>query len=127
LVEIVGGLFEVVTDDLVQLDEGPLLPEPAGETAMEVCTNGLRERFVGGVTDQQMAEAEGVVAGELGPVRPDQLVPDECGQPRQHLGLLRSERLDGAAMEDLALDRSPLEHGTLLRLQLVEPCSQEGP
>ena len=67
-----------------------------------------------------MAEAEAVLAGELRSIRPDQLLPDECGESRRHLGLLGRERLDGASVEDLALDRTALEHAPLGRLELVE-------
>ena len=51
-----------------------------------------------------------VLAGELGPVGADQLVPDERREAWQHLRLVGGERLDGAAVEDLALDRPALEH-----------------
>ena len=57
-----------------------------------------------------MAEAEAVLAGELRPVGADQLLAHERGQARRHLRLLGCERLHGAAVEDLALDRAALEH-----------------
>ena len=41
------------------------------------------QRVVGGVADQQVAEAEGVLAGKLGPVGPDQLLAHERGQARR--------------------------------------------
>ena len=107
---VAGGLLEVVADELVQLDEGPLVLEPVGEAAVQVCANGLRESVVGGVADEQVAEAEAVLAGKLGTFGADQLVPDECREPWQHLRLVRRERLHGAAVEDLALDGAALEH-----------------
>ena len=45
----------------------------------------FRERVVGGVADQQVAEAEAVLARELRPVGTDQLPADERGQARRHL------------------------------------------
>ncbi len=65
--------------------------------------------------------------GKLRTFGADQLVPDECREPWQHLRLVRRERLHGAAVEELALDRAPLEHRALLRLELVEPRGQKRP
>ncbi len=67
-----------------------------------------------------MAEAEAVLARELRRVGTDQLPAHERGQARRDLGLLRPERLHGAAVEDLALDRAALEHPPLGRVELVE-------
>ena len=123
---VAAGLLEVVAEDLVQLDElGPVLLQPGGEALVEVGAGRLRQRLVGGVADQQVAEAEAVLARELRPVRPDQLLAHERGQARRHLGLLGCERLHGAAVEDLALDRAALEHASLGRLELVEPGSEQ--
>ena len=117
----------MVADELVQLDERRLVLEPVGEAAVQVCANGLREGVVGGVADEQVAEAEAVLAGELRSFGADQLVPDERCESWQHVGLVRGERLHGAAVEDLALDCSALEHRALLRLELVESRGQERP
>ena len=72
-----------------------------------------------------MAEAEGILAGKLRLVRADQRLAYECGQPRRHLGLAGCERLHGTSMEDLPLDRAPLEHAPLGRLELVEARAQQ--
>ena len=102
-----------------------MLLEPGREARVQIRANGLRECVVGGVADQDVAEAEAVVACELGPVGPDQLLADERRQTWSDLGLIRRERLDGAAVEDLALDRASLEHAPLRRLELVEArCEQ---
>ena len=72
----------------------------------------LRQRVVGGVADQQMAETEAVFACELRTAA--RSAP--CAQGRQawrHLGLLGRQRLDRAAMKDLPFDRAPLEHAPL--------------
>ena len=116
----------MVAEDLVQLDElGPVLLQPGGEALVELRPHRLRQRIVGRVTDQQVAEAEGVLALELCLVRPDELLADERGQPRSHLGLIGCERLDGTPMEDLPLDRAALEHAPLGRLELVQPRRQQ--
>ena len=125
---VAAGLLEVVAEDLVQLDElGPVLLQPGCEALVELGAGRFRQRVVGGVADQQVAEAEAVLAGELRLVGPDQLLAHERGQARRHLGLLGCERLDGAAVEDLALDRAPLEHAPLGRLELVEARARAAP
>ena len=70
----------------------------------QLCPGCFREGFVGGVTDQEMAEAEAVLPNELPSIGADQLAPHERRQPRRHLSLLGCQRLHGAAVEDLALD-----------------------
>ena len=60
-----------------------------------------------------MAEAEAVLALDQRPVWFDQVLADERGEARCDLGLVGCERLDGAAVEDLALDRAPFEHAAL--------------
>ena len=73
--------LEVVTDDLVQLDEPDTgLLEPACKTGMEIGAARFRESVIGRVTDQDVAEAEAVLAGKLRPVGLDQLLADECGE-----------------------------------------------
>ena len=121
-----AGLLEVVAEDLVQLDElGAVRLQPGCEALVQLGAGRFRQCVVGGVADQQVAEAEAVLAGELGLVGPDQLLAHERGQARSHLGLGRGERLDGAAVEDLALDRAPLEHAALGRLELIQACSEQ--
>ena len=123
---VAGGLLEVVADDLVALDEGvAVLVEPGGEARVQVGADRLGEGVVGGVADQQVAEAVAVVARELGAVGADQLAAHEPGQPGRHLRLLGGERLHGAAMEDLALDGASLEHLALGLVELVEAGRQQ--
>ena len=71
-----------------------------------------------------MAEAEAVVAWKLRPVRTDQLLPDKRRERRHHL-LIARKRLHSAAVEDLTLHRTTLEHGSLRPLELVEPRSEQ--
>ena len=125
---VAAGLLEVVREKLVQLDQpGPVLLQPGCEALVEVCAGGLGQRVVGGVADQDVAEAEPVFADELGPVGPDQLLAHERSEARGYLGLLGCERLHGAAVEDLALDRASLEHAPLGRLQLIQPGAEQRP
>ena len=78
LLLVAGGLLEVVAEDLVELDQvGGALLQPVGEALVEVGTDCLRQRVVSGVADQQVAEAEGVVAWELRAVGADELLADE--------------------------------------------------
>src|SRR3954454_25005437 len=92
---------------------------------MEVGPERLRERVVGRVADQQVTEAVAVVAGELSAVGANELVAYERSEPGRDLCLLRGERLDGAAVEDLALDRTALEPPALRLVELVEPRRQK--
>ena len=123
---VTAGLFEVVADDLVALDERvAVLVEPVGEAGMQVGADRLGERVVGGVANQQVAEAVAVVSGDLSTVGTDELAPHERGEPGRDLRLLGSERLHAAAVEDLALDRAALEHPALGLVELVEPGRQQ--
>ena len=126
LLLVAGGLLEVVAEDLVQLDQlVSALLQPGGEALVQLGPGRFRERVVGGVADQQVAEAEAVLARELRLVGTDQLAAHERGQARRHLRLLRCERLHGAAVEDLALDRAALEHPPLGRVELVEAGGEQ--
>ena len=120
------GLSEVVAEDLVQLNQvGSPLFQPDCEALVEFGAGRLRQRLVGCVADQEVAEAEPVLARELRPVLPDQLLANERGQAWGHLGLFGCECLHGAAVEDLALDRASFEHVALCRLELIQACSQQ--
>src|SRR5581483_10463334 len=67
-------LLQVVAEQLVPISQlFPALPEPVSEALVELRARRFRERPVGGVAHQQMAEAKGVLAGELGAVGADQL------------------------------------------------------
>ena len=70
LLLVAGGLLEVVAEDLVQLDQLlSALLEPVGEALVQLRPGRLRERVVGGVADQQVAEAEAVLAARTAPCR----------------------------------------------------------
>ncbi len=121
------GLFEVVAEDLVELDElGPVLLQPGAQALMEIRAGRLGERLVRRVAEQQVAEAKAVLARDLRSVRPDQLLADERGEARGDLRLLGCECLDSTPVEDLALDRAALEDASLGRVELVEPGGEQG-
>ena len=120
------GDLEVEAEELVQLDEiGPVLLEPGREALVEACPGGFRQRVVGRVADEDVAEAEAVLAREQRRVRRDQLLANEPGETRGHLQLLGCERLDSTPVEDLTLDRAPLEHAPLGRRELVDARCEE--
>src|SRR5439155_4738932 len=105
------GLLVVIADELVALDEaGALLREPGGEAFVEVGARPLREALVRGVADQDVPKARGLLAGKLGPVGAQQLLPDEGADPAVEILLVRERRAQEAVVEDLPFDRRSLEH-----------------
>ena len=122
---VAGRPLQVEAEDLVQLDQVfAFLVEPGGQALVQLGSRRLGQGVVGGVSEQQVAEAEGVLSGELGRVGTDQALADERGEARRHRAAVR-ERLHCAAVEDLTLDRTPLQHGALTVLELIEPRGQE--
>ena len=123
---VATGLLEVVAEDLVQLDElGPVLLEPGGEALVQLGACGLRQCLVGRVADQEVAKAEAVLAGQLR-LRSGLISSLRTSAARRGVtGVLGCERLNGAAVEDLALDRAALEHRPLRCLELVEACREQ--
>ena len=77
--EEAARLLEVVAHDLLELvhaRRGGVL-EPVREALVQLRARLLRQRPVGGVADQDVAEAEGVVVAEGRAVGADQVAPDE--------------------------------------------------
>jgi len=63
---VAGCLLEVVAEELLHLDEVlRSLPEPGREALVQPRAGGLRERVVGGISEQQVPEAKAVLTGEL--------------------------------------------------------------
>src|SRR5690242_9052488 len=108
---VAHGLFEVEAEQLVALYRRHIVLEPARERLVQVRSAAFRQRLVGSVADQEMTEAEAVLARSLGRLGRDQLLPHQAGKLRCDLRLVADERLDCAAMKDLAFDRGALEHG----------------
>ncbi|HEY7208342.1 MAG TPA: hypothetical protein VH416_08870 [Gaiellaceae bacterium] len=99
--------------------------EPVGEALVQLGPDGFRKCVVGGVPDQLVAEAEGVVAGNLRFVRLNQLLAHERIQAHTELWFLVDEVFDSALVEHATRNRSALEHTTFGRVQLVETSSKE--
>nr|MBA3787365.1 hypothetical protein [Actinomycetota bacterium] len=72
-----------------------------------------------------MTEAKGIVAGNHRRARPDELLAHETQQVAGHGGLVDRQSLNGASVEDLALDRPTLERLALGPRELVDPGSEE--
>ena len=122
LSEVASGLLEVVADDLVQLQQLAVCGEPIGEALVQLGANGLGQRLVGGIPDQQMPETVGVVPGDLGAIGPHELLAHEREQAARHVlaERLGREGRDRAAMEHLALHGSTLDHAPLALVERVE-------
>ena len=68
-----------MAEDLLVLAQplARLYLEPARVALVQLRSEPLRHRVIGRVADQDVAEAERVVAGELGLVGADQVLADE--------------------------------------------------
>src|SRR5262249_60025572 len=101
---------EMVGADLDELI-GTLVPEPVGEAPVQRCTSVLGQAGVGDVAYQHMLEAVRTLArdGRARLLR-DEVAGDELAQRVGNAARIRLERFDGAAPEDAADQRRPLEH-----------------
>ena len=90
---------------------------------MELGSGLLRERVVGGVADEEVAEAECLLVGVGGLVGADHLFAHEREEVGRNVVALgrRRELLHGAAVEDLALDGTAADHVPLAGSEPVEP------
>ena len=83
------GPLEVVTDDLVLLDQmPPALLQPLRAALVELGSRRLRESVVRCVPDQQVAETKRIVVWEHRPHRADQLLANERGEERRDPALV---------------------------------------
>ena len=116
----------MVADDLVELNQlGRVLLEPVGEALVELGAGRLRKRLVGGVTDQEVAKTECVVAGEQGLLGANEILADERHQPAVDLSFLRRQRNHRAAVEHMTLNGASLQHTALGIVELVEPRREQ--
>ena len=118
-------LLQVVCDDLLVLDEpvaGNSL-EPVGEAGVKVSALLFRERCVGGVANQEMAEAKRLIASRAGAIRTDELLADQRHESRsQVVATVRRRQLCyGGTLEDLADHRSAPDQVSFERLEMVQP------
>ena len=119
----------MVAEDFLELGQ-PLAGfalEPVGVALVQLRAQRLRNGVVGGVADQEVAEPEPVVSGELRPVGPDEVLPDECDQcrPERRPHGRRQELGDGATVEAPPLDGGALDPGALIRLEAVDARGEE--
>src|SRR5439155_18003940 len=99
------------------------LLEPVRVVLVEHRPAALRESIVRGVTEEDVAEPEPVLAGEGGTVGANEVLADEAEQ--RVVDRLTRERGDGACVELRALDGRALEHVALDRIEAVEPRGEE--
>ena len=119
----------MVADDLLVLVRlGLDLPlQPIGEQPVELGALCLRERLVGRVADEQMAEPERVLVGEVGLIRTHELLAHERQEMSGDLRTrpIRRELGDRSPVEQLSLDRGPLHHRALLAGEAIESRRQK--
>ena len=91
-----------------------MLLEPVGEALVQLGARRLRQRLVGGVADQQVAEAEGVLAGNCGLSGRTSSLRTSDGQARRTVcSSSGASACTAPRWKTLALDRAALEHGAL--------------
>ena len=122
-------LLEVVADDLVLL-LGALAADaadPRGEPLVQVGAAFLGDRLVRGVADQDVAEAERLLAGDHRAIRPHELLADQRTDQVGRVGaeVLGEQVPDGAGVELLADDRGALDRAALVLGQPFETGGEE--
>ena len=117
----------MIADDLVQLDEPTVLDEPGREALVEIGARLLRQRVVGGVADEEMAEAKRVVVHEPRRIGTDHVLADQRLQVRRHVVACRRGRelFDDASMKDLAFHGPAADDVALVGPQPVEASLEE--
>ena len=107
------GLLEVIAENLVELDQRLAVDgEPVGESFVQLGPGRFRQRLVGGVADEQVAKAVGVVLRQQRLLGSNQVLPHQRHELTVDRAAIRESR-DRSAVEDLALDRAPLQHVAL--------------
>ena len=88
---VAGRLLQVEAEDLVQLDQVfAFLVEPGGQALVQLGSRRLGQGVVGGVSEQQVAEAEGAsspgswaVSGRIRPFRTSAARRGVTGRPSE--------------------------------------------
>ena len=129
LCAVAVALFEVIAEDLLVLVEalaGETF-EPVREPFVEGRAQLLRGRPVRRVADEDVLEAEGGFADEARRRRPHEVAVGEGLELLRHrrTRIRRRELDDRAVMEELALDRPPLERVTGARVEAVETRTKQ--
>lgn len=127
LFEVPERLLEVVAGDLLVLHRPfrVLAFDPVGEAFVEIASQLLRDRLVGGIADEDVDEPEGVLVRERdGLGRGDKLEPDEVDQRAAEVDV-GGQVPNRAAPKLLSDDGCALDCAALLGVELVDAgCEQ---
>ena len=85
-------LLQVVAHELVEIGQLGVGVEPPGESLVQARSRLLRQHLVGGVPQEHMMEAEGLLAGDVGRVGPDQVTAQQLLDTTRDLSPLRLGR-----------------------------------
>jgi hypothetical protein len=120
-------LLQVVADDLVGSLVAQLGRQPVRVTPVQRRALPLRDRLVGRVANEDMAEAEAVVARHSRPIGPDHLLPHEREQMGADLAslALRKKLEDSATVEEPSFDGAELDHRPLLPGEPIDRSRQQ--
>jgi hypothetical protein len=102
--------------------------EPVGEARVQIRPRLLRECVVGGIADQEVAELERLLTGEVRAARPHELLPDELEEDVRDAGRQRRRRqlLQGGHVEDLADHRGAADDRALVGTEPLEARCEQG-
>ena len=120
----------MIRDDLLVFDQAvggdPL--QPSREPLVQLRADLLGKALVRRISDQQVAEAIGLLPDKGCLVRAHKLHAHESGQPVAHVGSQRlgGKRRHGTAVEGLALHRRALDDRALLDAQPVDARGEQG-
>jgi hypothetical protein len=110
-------LLEVVAEDLLVLPQPPrgLALQPAAKALMQLRSQFLGHGAIGGVADEDVPEAVGLLFWELRALRADEVSALERSKPPLQLRtrLLRYQFRHRPQVERLALHRGTLQHMAL--------------
>ena len=123
-------LLEVVADDQLVLAGigGRAGFQPVGERLMELGPLILGQAGIGGVADEQVAEAIGLVVGEIRAFGADEIAACQASEAARELGALvgRGAARRAPRPERPPDDGRPLEEAALSVRQAIEPGRQQG-
>ena len=126
---IPAGLLQVVADDFLLPDDRfpSHLLQPVRGALVQLSASDLRGRVVRRVADQQVAEAERILARQRRSLGVDQLLANERHQIRRQAlaGVLRYEVPHAADGEILPDDRRRLEHRSLVWREAIQAGGEQ--
>ena len=121
LFEVVAGHFRVLVAESTRS-----ALEPARMLLMQGGATLLRNQGVRCVPDQDVAEAEALLALDVRAYGTDQLAMDQRGELDIEIAWQGNAKRfrHGPAMEGPALDRGDLQHGARPRIEAIDACRQ---